>query len=108
MKRCILVNSRTSKDEKTGDDLLFLTLCYLPKRTSKGTLFYPKQKELIATACINKSRRAEEFDKLSKILPGTLVDITQGVNEYSGNVFIARVDVVEGTENLYDEAILYQ
>ena len=108
MKRCILVSSRIGKDEKTNDELLFLTLCYLPKRMNNGKLFYPKQKECLTTACINKSRRADEFERLSKLLPGTLVDVVQGVNEYSGNLFIASINVVSGTENIFDEAILYQ
>ena len=43
MKRCILVATRQTKDKESGDALLFLTLCDLPKRMKNGGLFYPKK-----------------------------------------------------------------
>ena len=41
-----------------------------------------------------------------KVLPGALVDVTQGLNDYNGKVYVAKTDVVPGTE-LYTEDMLY-
>ena len=107
MKRCIVVGTRTNTDEKSGDELLFVTLCRLPSKSSKGGLWYPKKDELVATACINKSRKPEQYEEFLKVLPGTLVDITMGVSDFNGKQFIAAIDIVAETKNLYDESILY-
>ena len=107
MKRCIIVGTRKNTDEKTGDELLFVTLCRLPSKSSKGGLWYPKKDQLLCTACVNKTKKPEQYEKFSKILPGTLVDITMGVSDFDGKQFIASIDVVPETMNLYDEAILY-
>ena len=107
MKRCILVGSRTNKDEKTGDELLFLTLCTLPKTMKNGGLFYPKKDELVLTACVNKTRKPDLYDDMLKILPGTLFDLTEGINDFTSKRFVASIEIVPGTENLFDEKILY-
>ena len=106
MRRCILVSSRCNKDDKTGDELLFLTLFRLPHRMSNGGLWYPKKDELIINTCINKANKPDEYEKMLKVLPGALVDVTQGLNDYNGKVYVAKTDVVPGTE-LYSEDMLY-
>lgn len=108
MKRTILVSTRTNTDEKTGDELLFLTLCNLPKRMKNGGLWYPKSSELLSTACINKTRKPDEYEKFMKLLPGTIIDVTEGINDFTNKRFVASLDVVPGTENIFDEATLYQ
>ena len=40
MRRCILISTRQNKDEKTGDELLFLTLSRLPNKMNNGGLWY--------------------------------------------------------------------
>ena len=107
MKRCILIGTRTNKDKETGDELLFLTLCRLPSKMSNGGLWHPKQNELLSTVCINKTRKPDDFKKFSEMLPGTLIDITLGVNEFNGKLFVAAYEAVEGTVNIFDEGILY-
>ena len=106
MKRCILVGVRTNKDEKTGDDLLFLSLVRLASRMKDGGLWHPKKDELYVTACINKSRKPDEYAKYSKLIPGTLIDVVFGVNDYTGKVVVASIDVVPGTD-VFDEETVY-
>lgn len=57
MKRCILVDVRQNKDEKTGDELMFLTLVKLPSKMSNGGLWHPRQNEMIVNVCINKTNK---------------------------------------------------
>ena len=106
MKRTILISTRQNKDEKTGDELLFLTLSKLPNKMNNGGLWYPKKDELIINTCINKSRSPEEYEKMLKILPGALVDVTLGLNEYNNKVYVVKTDVVPGTD-MYTEDMLY-
>lgn len=108
MKRCILVGTRTNTDKDSGDKLLFLTLCNLPKKMKSGGLWHPKQSELLLTACINKTRKPDDYEKFSKVLPGTILDVTEGINDFTNKRFVASLDIVPGTENIFDEALLYQ
>ena len=105
MKRCILVGTRVGKDKETGDELLFLTMCKLPSRMSKGGLWVPSQSELVVNACINKSRKPEDFKRFASVLPGTLLDVTFGVNDFNGKTFVAAVDVVPDTTLLTEEQL---
>lgn len=106
MKRCILVGLRTNKDKETGEDLLFLSLIRLPSRMKDGGLWHPKKDELLVTACINKTRKPDEYKKYSALLPGTLIDVTFGVNDFNGKLIVANLDVVEGS-NIFDEKMVY-
>ena len=107
MKRCILVGSRTNKDKETGDELLFLTLCNLPRRMKNGGLWNPKSNEMLVTSCINKARKPDDYDKFIKLLPGTLFDVTYGVNEFTGKVVVAALNLVAGSDNIFDEKTLF-
>ena len=108
MKRCILLSTRTNEDKDTGDQLLFLTLSNLPKRMKNGGLWHPKSSEMLTTACINKTRKPDDYEKFVKLLPGTLLDVTEGINDFTNKRFVASLDIVPGTENIYDEQLLYQ
>ena len=107
MKRFILIGSRTNTDKETKEELLFMTIARLPSKTSKGDLWYPKKDELLSTICINKTRKPDDFKKYSEMLPGTLIDVTFGVNEFNGKLIIAAYEAVAGTENIFDKDILY-
>ena len=106
MKRCILVGHRTGTDKETKDELLFVSLVRLPSKMKDGGLWYPKKDELFVTACINKSRKPDEFKKFSDLLPGTLIDVTFGINDFNGKVVVAGLDIVEGT-NIFDAETVY-
>lgn len=107
MKRCILISTRTNTDKETKDELLFLTLAKLPSKMNNGGLWHPKANELLSTVCINKTRKPDDFKKFSEMFPGTLIDITMGVNEFTGKLFVAAYEAVEDTVNIIDESILY-
>lgn len=106
MRRYILISTRQNKDEKTGDELLFLTLSKLPSKMNNGGLWYPKKDELITNTCINKSRSPEEYEKMQNVLPGTLIDVTFGLNDYTNKAYVIKTDVVPGTD-VYTEDMLY-
>ena len=106
MRRCILISTRQNKDEKTGDELMFLTLSRLPNKMNNGGLWYPKKDELIINTCVNKTRSPEEFEKMQNVLPGTLIDVTFGLNEYTNKAYVVKTDVVKGTD-LYTADMLY-
>ena len=106
MRRCILISTRQNKDEKTGDELLFLTLSRLPTKMNNGGLWYPKKDELIINTCINKTRSTEDYAKMQNVLPGTLIDVTFGLNEYTNKAYVVKTDVVEGTD-VFVEDMLY-
>lgn len=106
MRRYILISTRQNKDEKTGDELLFLTLSKLPSKMNNGGLWYPKKDELIINSCINKSRSPEEYEKMQNVLPGTLIDVTFGLNDYTNKAYVIKTDVVPGTD-VYTEDMLY-
>lgn len=106
MRRCILISTRQNKDEKTGDELMFLTLSRLPTKMNNGGLWYPKKDELIINTCINKSRNPDEYGKMLNVLPGTLIDVTFGLNEYTNKAYVVKTDVVKGTD-LFTEDMLY-
>lgn len=107
MKRCILCNVREGKDKETNDELLFLTLVTLPSKMKDGGLWYPKKADLLITACINKTRSPKDYDDFKKVNPGALIDVTYGFNEFNNTTFIAKVDLVPGTNN-YRPDILYK
>lgn len=106
MRRCILISTRCNKDEKTGDELMFLTLSRLPNKMNNGGLWYPKKDELIINTCINKNNKPDEYAKMLNVLPGTLIDVTFGLNEYNNKVFVVKTDIVEGTD-VFTEDMLY-
>ena len=107
MKRCILVDSYVSTSKK--DNATFLNLnCYkLASKTKAGNLYHPMKSDAIVTVFVNKENNQELFDKYSKLLPGTLLDVEFYVNEFNGKTCVRISDVVKGTENLYSPDILY-
>ncbi len=106
MKRCILVNVRQNKDEKTGDELLFLTMYRLPTKMSNGNLWHPKKTEAVIVGCINKTKKPDTYDKYISVKPGALIDVTFGLNDFNNKTFVADLQLVQGTNN-YTDNVLY-
>lgn len=106
MKRYLVTSVRTSTDKQTGDPLLFISLYKLPSKMKEGGLWFPKNDEALATACINGKNNKEEYDKQKVLLPGALVDVTLGVNDFSGKTFVAKMDVFKQSPYKQDEIYL--
>lgn len=102
--RCLLISCRKQKDEKSGEELMFLTLSKLPKRMKNGGLFYPKPSELLVHACVNKSKAPMDYENFEKVNPGALCEVTFGTNEYTQKAFVAKIDVLV---TIYPEEDLY-
>jgi hypothetical protein len=43
---------------------------------------------------------------MQNVLPGTLIDVTFGLNEYTNKAYVVKTDVVKGTD-LFTEDMLY-
>ena len=106
MKIGILLSVREQKDKDTGEDVLFATAYALPSKWKDGVLWYPKKEDSTYVRCVKKENNPEEYEYLSKLLPGCLVDITLGLNEFTNKTFVASMKLVKGTD-VYDEATLY-
>ena len=106
MKRCILLSVREQKDSNTGEDVLFATAYRLPARMKNGGLWYPKKDESTYTRCVKKNSNPEDYEYLSKLLPGCLVDVELGLNEFTEKTFVSSMKLVKGT-NIFDEQILF-
>lgn len=107
MKRCLLVSIRESQDKETKDELLFLTCYALPSVMKNGGLYYPKSADAIINVCINKTRAPMDYDLFKNVLPGALVDILIAVNEITSKKFVAKCDLVAGT-NIYQVSDVYK
>lgn len=97
MNRCILVDLKTGKDKESEAELLFLTLCKLPKKMKSGGIWHHKASEILINVCINKETRAEDYVKFAPALPGTLFDVVIAKNDYSGKDFVASCVMVPGS-----------
>ena len=106
MKRFLVTQVRQNKDKDTGDDLMFISLFRLPSRMKNGGLFYPKKEDREVTACLNKTKKPEEYQKFLNLLPGSLVDVTFGINDFNEKTFVAGMQLVGGT-NVYTDDILF-
>lgn len=92
--RCLLVSVRVQKEEKSGDNLMFLTLFKLPSVMKNGNLWYPKPSESVITSCVNQSKSPKDFEEFGKVNPGALCEVTFGYNEFSNKTFVAKVDLI--------------
>ena len=107
MKRCVLVDSYVSTSKK--DNATFLNLvCYkLASKMKDGKLYHPMKSDAIVTVFVNKENNKDNFDKYSKYLPGTLLDVEFYVNEFNGKTCVRILDVVDGTVNVFSEDKLF-
>ena len=92
MKRCIVVDVKTGKDDKTNEDLVFLTLYQLASPMKKGGLWHPKRQEAVSCACAGKNRNSSDFDEWSKMPVGTVVNVTYGVSDFNNKPFVAIIE----------------
>lgn len=106
MKRYLVTSVRTSTDKQSGDPLLFISLYKLPSRMKEGGLWFPKNDEALATACINGKNSKDEYDKLKVLLPGALVDVALGVNDFNNKTYVAKIDLVKQSPYKQDEIYL--
>ena len=107
MKRFLVCSVRKGEDEKTKGELLFITMYRLPSKMKDGGLWFPKKDEQLAVACISKDRAPKDYEDLLSLLPGTLVDVTFGFNDFNQQSFVAKVDVVPGS-NVFTESDVYK
>lgn len=104
MKRMILVDVRISKDEKNGDNLLWLTLYRLASQMKNGGLWHAKKDESITYVCFSQLKNPQEYNDYQKCNPGTLFDITFGLNDFNNKSYVATcVMVPNSNKHKYDD-----
>ena len=97
MRRCILVDSRITTDKKTNEEVMYLTLCKLASKTSNGNIYHPKKEDMFVITAINKTKKPEEFELFKTVYPGALIDLDYQLSSFDNKPYIARKEVVPGT-----------
>ena len=72
-----------------------------------GGLWFPKNDEALATACINGKNNKEDYDKHKVLLPGALVDVALGVNDFNNKTYVAKIDLVKQSPYKQEEIYLW-
>ena len=107
MRRFILVANRAGQDSQTKEDVLFMTLYRLPNKMSNGGLWHAKKDEALIFTCVNRKARPEQYAEFLNVLPGSLVDVTFGINDFNNKVYVEKMEIVPECLNIHDEDLLY-
>lgn len=106
MRRCMLVQTRIDVNKETKERKLWLTLCRLPNPMKNGGLFYPKASDLLTYYCVSEQDKPKDFEDFAKYNPGTLFDVTFGLNDYNNKPYILEVIYVPDS-NKHNSMDLY-
>ncbi len=110
MSKAILVSNRKGQDSKTKGDVLWITLYKLPRsytnKQGQPDLYYPKKDDAFATVCISKEYRPDDYAKLKDVREGAICIPKYVVDDFSGKVKLAGLDILPGT-NKYTPEQLY-
>ena len=106
MVRAILVAKREYVDEKTKDNIMFLTLYELGKKIKDSDVIFNKRStDAIINGMINKTKKPQDYLDFLDIHPGALIDIEYAVGD-NRKAYIKSYSLVHGT-NLYKPEDLY-
>lgn len=105
MKRAIVTVVRESVDENTKEPLVFVSMGVLPSKMKDGGLWYQKKDGSFLTTCFGKNRNENAFNFAKSLLPGAIVDVIYGVNEFTGKTFVASLSSV--CDSPFSENVLY-
>ena len=97
MKRAIVTCVRTSKDVKSGEDNVWVTMSIMPSKMSNGSLFYPKSSDISVSTCAGALRASDKFTSYQKLKLGDLVDIHYGFNEFTQKPFVDDITLVHSS-----------
>ena len=97
MKRAIVTCVRTSKDNKTSEDNVWVTASIMPSKMNNGNLFYPKSSDISVTTCAGALRAADKFTKYQGLKLGDVVDIHYSFNEYTQKPFVDDITLVKAS-----------
>lgn len=94
MKRAIVTSVRISKDTKTSEDNVWITMSIMPSKMSNGNLFYPKTSDISVSTCAGAIRTSDRFTKYKDFKLGDVVNIHYNFNEYTQKLFIEDIELV--------------
>lgn len=95
MKRAIVTSVRLSKDSKTGEDNLWVSMAIMPTKMKNGELFYPKSSDISVSTCAGALRSPDKFAKYQELRLGDIVDINYALNEFTQKPFINEILLVK-------------
>lgn len=105
MKRAIVTVVRESVDQKTNEPLIFVVMGVLPSKMKDGGLWYPSKDKSFLYTCFGKERNEALFNFAKSLLPGAIVGVVFGVNEFTGKNFISSLSSV--CDSPFSEEQLY-
>ena len=91
MKRAIVTCVRVSKDNKTGEDNVWVTMSIMPSKMTNGNLFYPKSSDISVTTFAGAIKSPDKFKQYKELKIGDLVNVHYSLNEYNQKPFISEV-----------------
>ena len=80
MKRAIVTCVRTSKDNKSGEDNVWVTMSIMPSKMTNGNLFYPKSSDISVSTCAGAIKAPDKFTKYQGLKLGDVVDIQSALS----------------------------
>ncbi|MBE5756561.1 MAG: hypothetical protein E7342_02060 [Clostridiales bacterium] len=104
MKRAIVVSVRQSKDSKTNEDQVWLTMAIMPTKMSNGNLYYPKSTSVCVSTVGGALKSPDKFSKYKNLKIGDVVNVDYALNEFTQKPFIMDVSLVK--ESAYKESDL--
>ncbi len=106
MSRCVVCSNRVGKDKLTNEEIRYISAYRMPTYTSNGTLWYPKSTEAIVNVVIRKNQSPKAFDDFKDVLPGAILNVVFGVNDFTQKVYVQSYDLIPGS-NLHKAEDLY-
>lgn len=91
MKRAIVVSVRTSIDQKTNENVVWVSCAVMPSKGNNGKIYYPKSTDIVVTTCAGELSKPDNYGKYSSLKIGDIVDISYGFNEFTQKPFVENL-----------------
>lgn len=94
MKRAMIMGVRKTTNKNTNDNVVYVTIFILGNRSKKGDVYLPKPDDAVKIAYANQTTNLEKYDKYVSLAVGSICDVTLGVSDFNGDVFVSDLKVV--------------
>ena len=103
MKKVMVMSVRVTKDKKTNENVVYVTVYDMGNRSSNGAIFTARSGEAVRTAFANETRTPEKYAKYKALSIGSLCTMDLGVNDFDGKVYVSNLDVVKESPYTLDD-----